>query len=87
MHGRLRTLLLGYDGPAPPAERAAARWGAGAWARLARGADAALLELRARGCLAALARLRRATSSRGPESLDRLQRRGAGYRSQAVMLE
>lgn len=51
-------LSAAYDGPIPPAALAAARWGAGAWERLARGADAALIEVRLRECVAALARIR-----------------------------
>ncbi len=53
-----RDLNAAYDGPIPPAELAAARWGAGAWERLRRGADLALIEARLRASVAALARLR-----------------------------
>jgi hypothetical protein len=73
-----RTLNLSYDGPVPPAEAAASRWGAGAWARLARGADAALLEARLRECIAMLGRSR---ARRSPaDALERLVRRVARYR-------
>jgi hypothetical protein len=58
MHDALDALLLAHDGPAPAAELAAARWGAGAARRLARGAVAALAEARLRACIAARARLR-----------------------------
>jgi hypothetical protein len=58
MHDALDALLLAHDGPAPAADLAAARWGAGAARRLARGAAAALAEARLRACTAALARLR-----------------------------
>jgi hypothetical protein len=59
MHDALRTLWLAHDGPAPPADLAAARWGDGAGRRLAPGADTALAEGRLRASLGALARLRR----------------------------
>ncbi len=79
-------LSAAYDGPIPPAERAAARWGAGAWERLRRGADEPLIEVRLRECAAAMARLRLA----GPMSgavlgvLQRLARRVAHYRRAAA---
>lgn len=84
-HG-LRNLALSHDGPVPPAERARLRWGARAWERLARGADAALLEARLRECVAALGRLRRLALSRGSRSdaLERLVRNIASYRSAAA---
>ena len=78
---RLRNLSLSYDGPIPPAELAAARWGA-AWERLARGADAALIEARLRECVALLGRLRRVVVPRGAGAgvLARLARGVAFYR-------
>ncbi len=66
MTNRYRDVRAAYEGPIPPAERAAARWGPGAWRRIARGADAAHLEARIRRAVAALGRLR---SSRWPEAL------------------
>lgn len=50
----LDDLTLAYDGPIPPAELAAAKWGRGAFARLARAADAAGAEARLRDALNAL---------------------------------
>jgi hypothetical protein len=47
-----------FDGPIPPPALAAERWGAGAWRRLARAADAAALEARLRCAVAAAAALR-----------------------------
>jgi hypothetical protein len=76
-----------YDGPIPPVELAAARWGAGAWARLARGADAALLEARLRECVAALGRLRRLGASvAGVGTLQRLAGAVANYRRAALAI-
>jgi hypothetical protein len=84
MRDRDRLPMLGHDGPVPPAALAAARWGPGAWERLARGADAALLEARLRDCVAALARLR---LSLVPErAVDRLVGMVARYRSAAAMI-
>lgn len=57
IHPLLR-LAAAYDGPIPPGALAAARWGAGAWERLARAADAAPVEARLRAAVAALGRLR-----------------------------
>ena len=82
MSDALHDLMRSHDGPIPPAELAAARWGAGAWARLARGADAALLEARLRACVAALARLRRDAAACD----ERLVGRVAGYRRAAVQV-
>lgn len=79
-------LMRSHDGPIPPAELAAARWGAGAWRRLARGADAALLEARLGACVAALARLRRASGSAATDALERLVRGVAGYRRAAASM-
>ena len=83
-----RTLLSSHDGPVAPAQLAAARWGAGAWRRLARGADAALLEARLRACAAALARVRQRSLPAGAKSgaLERLVRGVAFYRAAASML-
>jgi hypothetical protein len=84
MRDRDRLLMLSHDGPVPPAALAAARWGRGAWERLARGADAALLEARLRECVAALARIR---LSLVPErSVDRLVGKIARYRSAALRI-
>lgn len=83
----LPTLLLSHDGPIMPAQLAAARWGPGAWLRLARGADAVLREARLRQCAAVLARLRRQGSPRDASSaLGRLVRSVADYRSAASLL-
>jgi hypothetical protein len=77
-----RMLNLSHDGPVPPAEAAASRWGPGAWARLVRGADAALLEARLRECVAVLGRSR---SRQSPaDALERLVRCVARYRSLAA---
>ena len=75
-------LSSAFEGPIPPAELAAARWGARAWERLARGADAALIEARLRECMALLGRLRRVMVPRGAETgvLERLVRNIAFYR-------
>lgn len=82
MDDRLRILWLAHDGPAPPAEVAAARWGEGAAERLARGARAAQAEARLRACLAALARLGRAGIARG--ALRRLLAVVSMYRREAL---
>jgi len=84
MRERDRLLMLGHDGPVPPTALAAARWGPGAWERLARGADGALLEARLRECVAALARLRLSLVSE--RAVDRLVGTIARYRSAAVMI-
>jgi len=81
---RFRNLASAYDGPIPPASLAAARWGAGAWERLRRGADAALIEARLRECVAALARLRRTDAA--AVITQRLARTVAHYRRAAVSL-
>ncbi len=82
----LNDLASAYDAPIPPAERAAARWGAGAWARLARGADAALTEARLRECVAALGRIRRSGAASGASlgALQRLAGAIAHYRRAAL---
>ncbi|HEY7610983.1 MAG TPA: hypothetical protein VIF14_17280 [Alphaproteobacteria bacterium] len=72
-----------YDGPIPPTVLAAARWGPGAWARLARGADAALIEARLRECVSVLGALRRAGAAGALESLARAVGR---YRRLSVSL-
>ena len=81
-------LVATYDGPVPPAALAAARWGAGAWERLARGADAALIEARLREILGALGRLRRSGAGAGicdgGSVLQRLARVVAEYRGAAL---
>lgn len=82
MHDRLRLLWLAHDGPALPAEVAAACWGAGAAERLARGARAAQAEARLRACLAALARLGRADVARG--AIRRLLDVASIYRREAL---
>lgn len=84
MRDALHGLWLAHDGPAPSAELAAARWGAGAGRRLARGANGALLEARLRACIAALARLRRDSGFAMSEAAARLARRVADYRAAAV---
>jgi hypothetical protein len=85
---RMREIAEVYEGPIPPAERAAARWGAGAWVRLTRGADAALIEARLRECVAALGRLRRSgdASGMGAGVLRRLAGAVAGYRRVSISL-
>jgi hypothetical protein len=82
----MREIAEVYEGPIPPAERAAARWGAGAWVRLTRGADAALIEARLRECVAALGRLRRsgAASGMGVGMLERLAGAVACYRRLSI---
>ena len=82
MSDPFRMLLSSHDGPVAPAQLAAARWGPGAWRRLARGADAALLEARLRACAAALARV----GPRGSIAGARLARGVAGYRAAASRL-
>ena len=82
---QFRKLAAAYEGPIPPAERAAARWGPGAWMRLTRGADAALLETRLRESVAALGRLRRSVDARA-SVLERVVRAVAGYRSLSISL-
>lgn len=62
---RLRDLELASDGPLPPAEAAAVRWGRAALGRLAAAADAALIEARLRACIAGLACARTAPDGRG----------------------
>ena len=79
----LSDLFSAHDGPVPPAALAAARWGAGSWARIARGADAALIEARLRECVAALRRLRLAGL---PSVLDRLVCAVGRYRRLSVSL-
>jgi hypothetical protein len=81
-------LAAAYDARIPPAERAAARWGPGAWMRLTRGADAALIEARLRECVAALGRLRRsgAASGMGVGILERLAGAVACYRRVSISL-
>lgn len=83
-----RDLDAVYEGPIPPAERAAARWGPGAWTRLMRGADAALIEARLRECVAALGRLRRSGAVNGTSAgaLERLARAVASYRRESILL-
>lgn len=71
-----------YDGPVPPAGLAALRWGAGAWERLARGADAAIVEARLREIIGVLGRLRRSTGSTA--DLRRLVRAVAQCRDAAL---
>ena len=77
-----------HDGPIPPAALAASRWGAGAWERLARGADAAVIEARLREIVGALGRIRRsaaaAGSGEGCPVLQRLARAVAEYRRAAL---
>lgn len=88
MSDAFQMLMRSHDGPVAPAARAAVRWGPGAWRRLRRGADAALLEARLRGCVAVLARMRRSRSL-GAEAWDAAERlvgRVAGYRRAAVSL-
>lgn len=82
MHDDLRNLWLAHDGPAPPADLAAACWGAGAAARLERGAAAGLAEARLRACLRALARLRRAKRATG--AILRLFDAASFYRREAL---
>lgn len=83
----LPRLASAYDGPIPPAELAAARWGAGAWGRLVRGADAALIEARLRAAVAALARLRVSSSRMAAAAgLKILAGAVAQYRRAAVAL-
>lgn len=84
MPDTLETLMRSHDGPFSRVEWAAARWGRGAWPRLARGADAALLEARLQDCVAALARLRRACGSAISDAAERLVGRVARYRRAAV---
>ena len=87
-------LAAAYDGPEPPAALAAARWGADAWERLARCADAALIEARLREILDVLGRLRRWTASnvggeggvRARADLQRLAHAIAEYRVAALAL-
>jgi hypothetical protein len=83
---RLAQLAAAYNGPVPPAALAAARWGRGAWQRLARGADGALIEARLRAALRALGRLRSAaagTAAKEPR-LEQLARAVAQYRGAAL---
>jgi hypothetical protein len=77
----LSVLDAAHDGPISPAARAGARWGAGALARLARAADAALLEARLVATVAALARIRRAAAD---EALARLVLAVSEYRRAAL---
>lgn len=79
----LCALFAAYDGQVPPAALAAARWGAGSWARIARGADAALIEARLRDCVAVLGRLRLAGL---PSDLGRLACAVGRYRGLAVSI-
>jgi hypothetical protein len=83
-----RKLAAAYDGPIPPSELAAARWGRGAWERLTRGADAALIEAALRDCVAAVARLRRSATAGGASApaLLRLAQAVAGYRRASVAM-
>jgi hypothetical protein len=74
---------LAYDGPIPPADLAAARWGGGALDRLGRGADAALAEARLRGTRETLAAKRRALA--GPAELAALAGRVGAYRAWALV--
>lgn len=82
-------LNLAYDGPIPPAELAAARWGPGSHDRLLRGADAALIESRLRAAVAALGRLRSALGGEADRDsagrLRRLARSVTEYRRAAVV--
>ena len=84
----LGDLAATYDASIPPAELAAARWGAAAWTRLARGADAALIEARLRDYVAALGRLRRAeaASGAGVGALERLAGAVAHYRRASMAI-
>jgi hypothetical protein len=79
----LQTLLKTYDGPVPRAEWAAARWGEGAWQRLRRGADAALIEARLREAVSWLGRLRLAAPAATDQSR-RLEHAIAEYRQAAL---
>ena len=84
---RAADLAAAHDGPVPPEALAASRWGAGAWERLARGADAALIEARLREILGALARMRRSAAmgaGDGRSVLQRLARAVAEYRGAAL---
>lgn len=72
---RERELSLCYDGPIPPAELAAAKCGPGAYARLQRGADGALLMRQA-------AFLRR-QAERQPERRDELLAQAKLYEERA----
>ena len=83
LRDRLHELTAAYNGPIPPAALAAARWGAGAGERLRRGADAALIEVRLKECVAALSALRRAGL---PSVLDALARAVGRYRRLSMML-
>lgn len=84
-----QVLSRAYDGPIPPAELAAARWGRGAFARLERAADATLIEARLRMAVAALGQIRRGL--RGNARLDaagglrRLVRAVMEYRHAALL--
>lgn len=49
-------VALAYDGPIPPAELLSVQWGRGAFARIARAADAAGAEACVRKALSALRR-------------------------------
>jgi hypothetical protein len=78
----LHDLALAHDGPIPPAELASARWGRGAFTRLARAADAAGAEARLRAALDALRR--GAKRSMFVVTLRRLERLVADCRRQAL---
>ena len=83
----LNELDASYDASIPPAEVAAARWGAGAWTRLARSADTALIEARLRDCVAALSRLRRSgAAGLAAGALMRLAGAVAHYRRASVAI-
>jgi hypothetical protein len=84
MPDALRTLWLAHDGPAPPADLAAARWGEGAARRLARGADTALAEARLRACLGVLARFRQGPISAVAGAFGRLCASVMVYRREAL---
>jgi len=81
-------LSRAYDGPIPPAELAAARWGSGAAERLSRAADAELIESCLRATIAALGQLRCRSGGQAQRNatagLRRLVRSVAEYRCAAL---
>jgi len=81
-------LSAAYDGPIPPAAYAETRFGLGAYDRLARAADAALIEARAGMIRAALAQFRIVQKSRietGGDHAGRLALALAQYRRAALL--
>lgn len=75
MSDRLRALELSHDGPVPPAELAAARYGPGAYERLQRGANGAIL--------ARQAEFLRRQAERDPERRDELLAQAMIYEERA----